>query len=148
MNDVAAAIGIHQLARLDAWLERREVLARSYDEQLRDLRLELAPPVPDGARHARHLYTVTVPPDAPVTRDELIVALGVRNIGTSVHFHGVHLHRYYRDRYGLRPEDLPNSTAWSARTLTLPLFPAMDEDDVAAVAGALADALAPIGSSA
>ncbi len=148
MNDVAAAIGLHQLRRLDGWIDRREALARDYDEQLRELPLTLPAHVPAGARHARHLYTVLVDADSPVDRNNICAALNSRKIGSSVHFHGIHLHRYYRERYALAPEDLPNSTDWSARALTLPLHSAMDETDVAVVCSALAGVLQRIPSSA
>lgn len=141
MNDVSAAIGIHQLKRLDAWIDRRAELARAYDEQLAGLPLVLPPAVAPAARHAWHLYAVLLREDAAVSRDELAGALSSRNIGTSVHFHGVHLHRYYRERYDLRPEVLPNSTIWANGTLTLPLHPGMDEADVATVSAAVSETL-------
>ena len=141
MNDVAAAIGMHQLERLDGWIERREALARAYDAALCDLPLEFAAPVPEHARHARHLYAVRIREDAAVSRDDVMVALSARSIGTSAHFQGLHLYGYYRDRYGLCPEDLPNSTDWAHRTLTLPLHPGMDFDDIEHVSTALADTL-------
>ncbi len=72
MTDVAAAIGVHQLARLDGILDRREELAQRYDAALDDLPLELEPPADAGMRHGRHLYAVRVSPEAPVDRDELI----------------------------------------------------------------------------
>lgn len=143
MNDPAAAVGIHQLRRLDGWIERRAQLAAHYDELLGQLPLTPLAPLPDGARHAHHLYVVLVAPDAAVTRDEAIVALGRRKIGASVHFHGVHLHTYYRERYGLRPEDLPGATAWSQRALTLPLHPGLADADLVEVGDALAAVLAP-----
>lgn len=146
MNDVSAAIGIHQLQRLDEWIDRREELSQAYDEQLAHLPLTLPAPAPVGARHARHLYAVLVDTDAPVSRDDLAGALSFRNIGTSAHFHGVHLHRYYRERYNIDPEALPNSTDWASRTLTLPLHPAMDESDIALVSAALTDIMLHAGS--
>ena len=141
MNDVAAAIGLHQLKRLDGWIERRDTLSRAYDERLCDLPLELPAPVPPGARHARHLYAVRIRADAAVSRDDAMEALSARGIGTSAHFRGLHLHTYYRERCGLRPEHLPNSTDWSARTLTLPLHPGMDDADIDHVSAALTDVL-------
>jgi dTDP-4-amino-4,6-dideoxygalactose transaminase len=142
MNDVAAAIGLHQLKWLDGWIDHRDALARSYDEQLCDLPLEFPAPVADAARHARHLYAVRVREDALLSRDRVMAALNARGIGTSAHFHGIHLHGYYRDRYALRPEDLPNSTAWAARTLTLPLHPGLDAADIEHVSSTLSDILA------
>ncbi len=148
MNDISAAIGRHQLARLDGWIARREELSSAYDEALAGLPLELPAPVPARARHARHLYSVLVHADAPASRDEIAAALRAQSIGTSVHFNSIHLHRYYRERYGLRPLDLPNSTAWSARALTLPLHTWMTDEDVDDVRLALTDVLAGVGSSA
>ena len=84
-------------------------------------------------KHARHHYTVEVTDDSPLTRDALLEELIRRKIGTGVHYRGVHLHPFYRDRYGLRPEDLPVATDISERTLSLPLSPkvtAQDQDDV------------------
>lgn len=148
MNDVSAAIGIHQLRRLDGWIARREHLSRAYDERLAHLPLEFAPAPPAGMRHARHLYAVLVRADAPKNRDKVARELRARNVGTSVHFNGIHLHRYYRERYRLRPVEFPNSTDWSARTLTLPLHTGMSEDDVDYVCAALADIFAGVAASA
>jgi dTDP-4-amino-4,6-dideoxygalactose transaminase len=72
---------------------------------------------------------VLVEPEAPLDRDRLIHALSERNIGTGVHYRGVHLHPYYRDRYGLRPEQFPVATRISDRTLSLPLSPRVTEAD-------------------
>jgi dTDP-4-amino-4,6-dideoxygalactose transaminase len=129
MTDVAAAIGISQLARLDEWIDRREALAARYDEALVELPVELEPPVPAGVRHARHLYAVRVRPDAPLSRDELVAELAQRNIGTSVHFKPLHRFRYYAVRYDLADGDYPVASDFAARTISLPLFPAMTEAD-------------------
>lgn len=141
MNDVAAAIGLHQLARLDAWIDRREALAQMYDALLCDLPLEFETPVAAGARHARHLYAVRIREDAPVSRNAVMHAMSARHIGTSAHFQGIHLYSYYRERYGVRPDDLPHSTDWAARTLTLPLHPGLDDADIEHVSSALSDIL-------
>jgi dTDP-4-amino-4,6-dideoxygalactose transaminase len=135
MTDVQAAVGIHQLGKLDGWLERRRELALRYDELLADLPVELPAPAEPGTRHAHHLYAIEVLPEAGVTRDELLVEMTRRNIGVGVHYVGVHLHPYYRDTYGLTPEDFPVATQSSDRTLSLPLSPKItprDQDDVVA----------------
>jgi dTDP-4-amino-4,6-dideoxygalactose transaminase len=137
MHDVAAAVGIHQLARLDGWIERRRELAECYDARLAGLPLEIEPPLPEDARHAHHLYIVRLSREAAIDRDLLAFELRARNIGTSVHFRAIHLHSYYRDRYGLTPHDLPVASDWSARALSLPMFPTMDAGDVEDVALAL-----------
>jgi dTDP-4-amino-4,6-dideoxygalactose transaminase len=141
MTDVAAAIGIHQLAKLDGFIARREELARRYDELLEHLPLELEPPPPEGARHARHLYTVRIAPDAGIPRDEVVIRLSERRIGTSIHFKPIHRLRYYRERLGLTDALFPVACDYADRTLSLPLHPLMDEEDVADVAAALTGAL-------
>lgn len=135
LTDIQAALGLHQLPRLDRWIERRSELWERYDGLLADLQLDLPPaPAPD-TRHARHLYQVMVPDGTGADRDELIDRLDARRIGTGVHYRGVHLHPYYRDSYGIRPESLPVATEISDRTLSLPLTTALtprDQDDVVA----------------
>ncbi|PZS08043.1 MAG: UDP-4-amino-4,6-dideoxy-N-acetyl-beta-L-altrosamine transaminase [Solirubrobacterales bacterium] len=133
MTDVQAALGLRQLPRLDEWISRRAQLWERYDELLAGLPLSTPPPPAAGTRHARHLYQVLVDPDAQLTRDELVDALTARRIGTGVHYRGVHLHPFYRDKYRLSPSDLPVATAISERTLSLPLSPKVtdaDQDDV------------------
>ena len=141
MTDVAAAIGIHQLAKLDGFVARREELAQRYDELLEDLPLELEPPAAAGARHARHLYAVRVAPDARADRDEVVAELSERQIGTSIHFKPIHRFRYYRERYGLGDVDFPVASDFADRTISLPLHPSMDDDDLMDVAAALTAAL-------
>jgi dTDP-4-amino-4,6-dideoxygalactose transaminase len=146
MTDVAAAIGIAQLGRLDEWIDRREALAARYDEELAELPLELEPPVQPGVRHARHLYAVRVAPDAPLSRNELAAELAQRNIGTSVHFKPLHRFRWYAARYGLADDDYPVASDFAARTISLPLFPGMTEADQEDVIIALREALLSRGS--
>ncbi|HET9103086.1 MAG TPA: DegT/DnrJ/EryC1/StrS aminotransferase family protein [Solirubrobacteraceae bacterium] len=141
MTDVQAAMGLHQLPRLDAAIERRAQLWGRYDAELAGLPLTLPPAPEPGTRHARHLYQVLVDPDAPLPRDELIAALSARKIGTGVHYRGVHLHPYYRERYGYAPADLPVASDISARTLSLPLASNLTEADQDDVIGALREVL-------
>jgi dTDP-4-amino-4,6-dideoxygalactose transaminase len=140
MTDLAAAIGIHQLPRLEAWTERRAQLAARYDELLAGLPVETPPPVDPRARHSWHLYSVLVSPEAGIGRDAVVDGLLQRRIGTGVHYRGVHLHPYYATTYGVAPEDLPVASDISDRTLTLPLGPALtesDQDDVVEALGAV-----------
>ncbi len=141
MTDVQAALGLLQLRRLDAWIDRRAQLWDRYDELLADLPLGLPAPPEPGTRHARHLYQVMVPPDAPLHRDAVLDGLYERRIGAAVHYRGVHLHPYYRDRYGLAPEDFPVASEISDRTVSLPLSPKVSERDQDDVAGALRELL-------
>ena len=135
MTDVQAALGLRQLPRLDAWIDQRAELWDRYDELLAGLPLSTpAPPEPD-TRHARHLYQVLIDPDAPIGRDQVLEGLNEHRIGSGVHYRGVHLHPYYRDKYGLVPEQFPVASAISERTVSLPLSPKVshaDQDDVVA----------------
>ena len=133
MTDIQAALGLVQLPQLDGWIERRRELWERYDDLLVDLPLGTPPPAEPDTRHARHLYQVRLTDEAPLGRDELIQALHDRNIGAGVHYRGVHLHPYYRRTYALSPDDFPVATELSARTISLPLGPALtqaDQDDV------------------
>lgn len=141
MTDVQAALGIHQLPRLDAWIDRRAELWADYDALLEGLPLS-TPPVPTRSmRHGRHLYQVLVEPDACRSRDELLDFLVERQIGTGVHYRGVHLHPYYRDRYGLLPTTYPVATDISERSISLPLSPGVTARDQLDVVAALEDGL-------
>jgi dTDP-4-amino-4,6-dideoxygalactose transaminase len=142
MTDIQAALGIHQLPRLDTWIDQRAELWDRYDSLLGDLPLSTPPAPGASTRHARHLYQVLVEPYARMGRDELLDFLVSRRIGTGVHYRGIHLHPYYRERYGLKPEDLPISTDVSERTISLPLSPALTERDQLDVVSALRDGLA------
>lgn len=141
MTDVHAALGLHQLPRLDAWIDARAARWRRYDEMLADLDVDTPAPESEGTRHARHLYQVLIGSDAP-PRDVIAARMHDRMIGIGVHYRGVHLHPFYRDTYGLAPEDFPVASAISARTLSLPLSPALtaaDQDDVVAALRAAID---------
>jgi dTDP-4-amino-4,6-dideoxygalactose transaminase len=137
MTDIEAALGIHQLPRLDEWIAERAACWQRYDELLAGLPLALPPPPQEEIVHARHLYQVMVEPDQAISRDQLLDSLAAQRIGTGVHFRGVHLHPYYRDRYGLDPGQFPVATDISERTLSLPLSPALSEQDQEDVAEAL-----------
>jgi dTDP-4-amino-4,6-dideoxygalactose transaminase len=137
MTDVAAAIGVHQLAKLDSIIDRREELALRYDAALEDLPLELEPPPVDGMRHGRHLYAVRLSPDAVVDRNMVIHHLAGAQIGTSIHFKPIHRFRYYRETRGLGDEDFPVASSYADRTLSLPLHQGMSDEDVDEVASVL-----------
>jgi dTDP-4-amino-4,6-dideoxygalactose transaminase len=142
MTDLSASIGLHQLPKLDAWIDRRAGLAARYDELLAGLPVQTPPPTDPRARHAVHLYPVLVDPECGVARDAVLDGLLERRIGTGVHYRGVHLHPYYRTRYGIDPASLPVATDMSQRTLSLPLCPSVTEADQDDVVEALSAVLA------
>jgi dTDP-4-amino-4,6-dideoxygalactose transaminase len=141
MTDLQAALGIHQIARLDGWIDERRRLGERYDALLAGLPLTTPPEPAADTRHARHLYQVLLDPDCARTRDEVLDAMTMQWIGVGVHYRGVHLHEYYRERLRLRPEDLPVATDISERTLSLPLSPALTDEDQDDVVAALERAL-------
>lgn len=129
MTDIAAALGLQQLRRVCELRDRRDRMARRYDEAFADLPLDLPARAPDGDLHAWHLYVVRLRPEARVGRDAFIVRMAERGIGTSVHFIPLHRHPYWRDTYGLRSEDFPRADAAFARAVSLPLYTRMTDDD-------------------
>jgi dTDP-4-amino-4,6-dideoxygalactose transaminase len=134
MFDVLAALGLAQLPKLERWWERRAQLWALYDALLRELPGVRPIPVKPWGRHARHLYVVELDPSVlRRSRDEAMDFLQNHNVGVGIHYDGMHLQPYYAQRYGLRPEDLPNATRASQRMLSLPLYPRMTPEDVHAV---------------
>jgi dTDP-4-amino-4,6-dideoxygalactose transaminase len=141
MMDIQAALGIHQLPRLDAWIDQRSDVWERYDELLAGLPVETPAPPEGDMRHARHLYQVLVTQDAGVSRDEVLGRMTAHGVGTGVHYRGVHLHPYYRDRYRIDAAELPVATDISDRTLSLPLSPALTHAEQTRVVDALTAAL-------
>jgi dTDP-4-amino-4,6-dideoxygalactose transaminase len=139
MMDLQASLGLHQLARAEANLARRQQIWHRYDEAFADLPLQTPPAEAAGTRHARHLYTALLELERlRCTRDEMLLELHRQKIGTGVHYRALHLHPYYRETYGYRPGDFPNSEWISERTISLPLSPKLtdgDVEDVIAVVG-------------
>jgi dTDP-4-amino-4,6-dideoxygalactose transaminase len=134
MTDIQAGLGIHQLARLGEFTATRQRYAGLYDAALRDLP-EVRLPVRHADRsHTFHLYPVRFQTEGlTLGRDEIIQELGRCNIGTSVHFIPVHLHPYYRDTYGYSPGDFPGAARIYPELVSLPLYPAMTEEDIISV---------------
>jgi dTDP-4-amino-4,6-dideoxygalactose transaminase len=129
MTDVAAALGRVQLTRLPAFAERRQRLAKRYHEALAGLPLILPADAPPGDMHAWHLYVIRLADEARATRDELIQALSDAGIGASVHYVPLHRQPYWRDRYGLKPEQFPVADRAYQRIVSIPLFTAMSDAD-------------------
>ncbi len=142
MMDIQAALGIHQLRRVERnWLRRREIWGR-YKAALADLPLGLpADPEPD-TRHAHHLFTILVDEAAAgITRDALLDAMTARNIGAGVHYLSVPEHPYYQRTYGWTPEDCPHAMRIGRQTLSLPLSAKLTDRDVEDVVAAVRWAL-------
>jgi len=137
LTDMAAALGRVQLQRLPAFVQRRQQLAARYLSELKSLPLILPADAPAGDSHAWHLFVLRLSDEARVTRDEVIQRLSDAGIGTSVHFVPLHRQPYWRDRYGLRPEQFPHADQAYQHMLSIPLFTAMSDDEQGRVIAAL-----------
>jgi len=129
MTDLAAALGLQQLRRVEGLRQRREAMARRYDEAFADLPVQRPQHAPVGDVHAWHLYVLQLLPEAPVDRNTFIERMAALGIGTSVHFIPLHRHPYWRDTYRLRPEDFPMAELAYSRVVSLPLYTRMTDAD-------------------
>lgn len=137
-TDVAAALGLVQLDRLAAMQERRTAIARRYMAALADCREIELPAVRPEIDHAWHLFIVRMNHDMlTIHRDAVIEAMNAAGVGTSVHFIPLHVHSYYRDRFGYTDARLPEASRQWERMISLPLFPALSDADVDRVAATL-----------
>ena len=138
MMDLQAAIGIHQLARVEAnWARRREIWRR-YMEAFGALSIGL-PAAPEAdTRHAYHLFTILIDEErAGIDRDDFLDAMTARNIGVGVHYLSIPEHPYYRQRFGWRGEDYPHATRIGHQTVSLPLSAKLTDEDVGDVVDAV-----------
>lgn len=140
LTDVAAAVGLGQLKHLEEFTARRRALARRYFERL-DPALGLGLPPADFANSNWHMFQVLLPLERmSMSRADFIARLRERNIGAGVHYPAMHLFALYRG-IGYREGDFPIAERIGRSTLTLPLFPAMQDADVDAVCANIADLL-------
>ena len=139
LSDLQAALGIHQLAKLDGFIQRRTHLAELYHAQIAGI--DGVKPLGRAvgtSRHAWHLFVVTIEPDRfGCDRDRFMQSMAQHGVGTGLHFSAVHLHDYYRSRYGYASGALPNTEWASDRVVSLPLFPGMSDSDVSRVCEAI-----------
>jgi dTDP-4-amino-4,6-dideoxygalactose transaminase len=142
MTDVAAAIGIAQLAKAEALRKSRHDAAFQYFERLAELPLDLPTPAPDGCVHSWHLFPIRIHESAPATRDSLIETLAAARIGSSVHYRPLHMMSFWKQRYPPRSGDFPVAERYFAGAVSLPLFPRMTDAEIDYVAATLRGALA------
>ena len=136
LSDIACALGITQLQKLDANLTRRRQIAARYSQAFRDMPGIIPPAVHSDTNPAWHLYPIRLQLDQlSVGRDEIFRALRAENIGVNVHYIPVHLHPYYRDRFGYKGKEFPVAEDAYARLISLPMFHGMSDQDVEDVVG-------------
>ena len=130
LTDFQSALGLSQLAKLDRFWERRNRLARRYRDRLGGSPFVELPAIPEGRRHGWHLFVVMLRLDRlAADRDTIVQALRAENIGATVHYPLVYRHPFYRERFGYAAGLCPAAETVEARLVTLPLFPAMTEQD-------------------
>lgn len=137
MPDIQAAIGIHQLRRINKNALLRKEYWKMYDKAFKGMP-ELITPAPEekNTYHARHLYAILIRPERlKISRDKFVDKLIKLNIGSGVHFYPVHLHPYYRETFGFKKGDFPNAEFVGIRTISLPLSGGLTEKDVNDVIG-------------
>jgi len=138
LTDVAAALGLSQLRKIDAWHALRQRYAATYAAAFAGHPALVPPAVPADAVVAWHLYPLRLRLDAlGIGRAEFIERLRLRGIGTSVHFIPLHLHPYYRESFGCRPGQFPRAEAFYEAEISLPLYPGLAPEEVERVAAAV-----------
>lgn len=149
MTDIQASLGLHQLRRLSNFWQRRSEIARRYNEAFAAVPALEIPATRPEVDHAWHIYPLRLRVSKlGISRNDFIRELQARRISTSVHFIPIHLHPYYRDRYGFEPCDFPIAYREYQRMLSLPIYPRMTDQDVTDVIEAVLEVAACRQSSA
>ena len=142
LTDIAAALGVQQLARADALHEERRRIANAYIEELSEIEELILPRQMANRVHSWHLFVIRLRLDAlDGDRRQFVDALRERGITCSVHWMPLHMHPYYRERYGFRPEDFPVAARIYPEIVTLPLYPGMSEEQIAHVTRAIREVI-------
>ncbi len=142
MTDMQASLGLWQLKKLPQFQRRRREIVRMYNEAFGEKEEIQLPVEKEEVTHAWHLYVIRLNLDAlAISRNEFIEKLKEMQIGTSVHFIPIHLHSYYREKYGYKPDDFPIAYENYLRMISLPLHPRMTDEDVVSVIEAVTDVL-------
>jgi len=137
MMDIQAALGIRQLERIEAYWKRRQEIWAQYQTAFAGLPVTLPAPVEPDTKHAYHLYTLFIDEHtAGITRDAFLDRMTANNIGVGVHYMSIPEHPYYQNRFGWKPEDYPVAMRIGRETVSLPLSPKLNEQDVQDVVSA------------
>ena len=143
MMDLQAAIGMHQLGRVEAAWARRQAIWNRYQNAFLELPLVCPVAPPPYVRHAHHLYTLLVDEQrCGVSRDQFLTRMTNLGIGVGVHYLALTEHPYYQQRLGWKPEDTPCATTIGRQTVSLPMSPKLTDDEVERVIAAVGLCLA------
>jgi dTDP-4-amino-4,6-dideoxygalactose transaminase len=143
MMDIQAAMGIHQLRRVEANWIKRSTVWRRYMHELSALPIGLPAPIDTSMRHGHHLFTTLIDREVTgVSRDEFLDRMTVQGIGVGVHYLSLPEHPFYRRTFGWVPEDYPNATRIGRQTVSIPISPKLSSVDVDDVIEAMRRAVA------
>ena len=141
MTDINAALGIHQLARIESSWQRRKSIFEYYASSLGGLPIKLPASNTNDCRHAYHLFPIQINQDAPVNRDRFIECLKNKNIGSGVHYVSLAEHNFYIENYKMNQPDFMNSINYGRSTVSLPLSPSLSDADVERIVQATTEVL-------
>ena len=142
MMDLQAAIGIHQLKRVERNWQRRQQIWQAYNDAFSDLPVGLPAPVEPDTRHAYHLYTVLIDKEKTgISRDDFLNAMTANNIGVGVHYLSIPEHPFYQKTFGWKPDDYPKAIRIGRRTVSLPFSAKLTDEDVVDVIEAVKEVL-------
>ena len=131
MMDLQAALGIHQLQRVESNWQRRQAIWQHYDESFAGLPVTLPAKPEANTRHAYHLYTILIDEtESEISRDEFLSAMTASEIGVGVHYLSIPEHPVYQEKFGWHPEDYPNATRIGRQTVSLPLSAKLTDEEV------------------
>jgi dTDP-4-amino-4,6-dideoxygalactose transaminase len=131
MMDIQAAIGIHQMKRVDSYWKRRQKIWQCYMKEFSDLPIGLPASIENEHRHAYHLFTIRIDENlVGLNRDAFFIAMKEENIGTGVHYLAIPEHPYYKRTFGWKPEEFPNATEYGRQTVSLPISAKLSDKDV------------------
>jgi dTDP-4-amino-4,6-dideoxygalactose transaminase len=130
MMDLQAAIGLHQLQRVDRYWQRRQEIWQYYNEAFARMPLTLPPPPAPGTRHSYHLYTVLVDKARTgISRDAFLEGMSAQNIGVGVHYLSIPEHRFYQENFNWKPSNYREAMRLGRQTVSLPLSPKLSDQD-------------------
>lgn len=142
MMDIQAAIGIHQLKRVNEFWERRRQIWSTYNHHFSQLPIEIPLDPAADTRHGYHLYTIMIDEaKTGISRDEFLTRMQTKKIGVGVHYLSLPEHPYYQETFGWSPEDFPAAARIGRQTVSLPLSPKLSDEDVGDVILAVRDIL-------
>ena len=131
MPDISAAIGIHQLKKVEKFSIKREKIWNLYNNEFKNLPIELPAPVETNTRHAYHLYNICVDKNkCNIDRDSFLNLMNSNKIGVGVHYESIPTHPFYKNKFGWNLNDFPNSNKFGSQTVSIPLSPYLSENNL------------------